>query len=262
MSRERINKRFWFIIRSLFVLAISWNMCLLSFAGVAQGKWYKDEQGWWFGKDDGGDYSYYYVNTWSIIFDEEGGKFYSFDENGYLRTNQITPDGYCVNEDGELIVNGQTVKVEYTHRSIPCHIEGDDFIGRWVTTYGSAQRQDKDNLKPIDHFKGKPTEILIYRDDNRDMYLEVYSLKNGERIKTNTYDFKYGSSGKKPGRDSVTSLKYDIFIIEGEDQRGREGFVAEYSCLKSFPVAIDQKTREEIDIKDKSWYFYYKLKEE
>ncbi len=59
--------------------------------------WQQDTTGWWYQEDNGG----YSINCWKEI----GNKWYYFNQNGYMLSNTVTPDGYHVGIDGAWIQN-------------------------------------------------------------------------------------------------------------------------------------------------------------
>lgn len=73
------------------VSCLSVASCMTAFAG----QWQSDAHGWWYVNDDG----QYTSNAWQEI----DGKQYYFDENGYMMTETMTPDGYLVGSDGAWI---------------------------------------------------------------------------------------------------------------------------------------------------------------
>ena len=82
---------------------------------LAAGEWIQDETGWWYRYEDGN----YPVSCWRKI----NGEWYSFEENGYMRSNGWYQEGdawYYLNPDGSMahdtVVDGYTV----------------DSNGRWV----------------------------------------------------------------------------------------------------------------------------------
>lgn len=62
---------------------------------IALAGWEKDNVGWWYKHKDGS----YPKAGWEQI----EGKYYYFDENGYMLHDSITPDGYVVGTDGAWI---------------------------------------------------------------------------------------------------------------------------------------------------------------
>lgn len=73
---------------------LSISMTSAAFAGV----WKQNTHGWWWQEVD----EPYPASTWKWIDSNEDGmaECYYFDENGYLLTETVTPDGYNVNENG------------------------------------------------------------------------------------------------------------------------------------------------------------------
>lgn len=63
------------------------------------GEWKVGSKGWWYQNDDGS----YQHDGW---FCDADGKYYYFDQEGYLLTNTTTPDNYTVNENGAWVVDG------------------------------------------------------------------------------------------------------------------------------------------------------------
>lgn len=85
------------------VLFVTIPLCfMLSFQAFA-GEWKKDNNGWWLQQNDGT----YPVSQWEKV--EENGKtnWYYFDQNGYMYSNALTPDGYTVAGSGEWITPGE-----------------------------------------------------------------------------------------------------------------------------------------------------------
>jgi hypothetical protein len=69
------------------------------------GTWEQNNQGkWWYQEDDNS----YPASTWEWIDANSDGlsECYYFDQNGYLLTNTMTPDGYTVNESGAWVNQG------------------------------------------------------------------------------------------------------------------------------------------------------------
>lgn len=61
---------------------------------TALADWKQNDTGWWYEEENGS----YIKNDWKLIND----KWYYFGEDGYLFTNRTTPDGYKVNNNGEI----------------------------------------------------------------------------------------------------------------------------------------------------------------
>lgn len=68
----------------------------------------------WYGRSDG----CYPISKWQWLMVSPDGKkdglkyAYCFNEYGYLYTNTITPDGYMVNELGQLIIDGKVKTID------------------------------------------------------------------------------------------------------------------------------------------------------
>lgn len=60
------------------------------------GQWQRNGEFWQYLQEDGT----YVSSGWMKDTD---GKWYYFDENGYMAVNEITPDGYVVGKDGSYI---------------------------------------------------------------------------------------------------------------------------------------------------------------
>ena len=82
------------VLSAVFALSIS-------FTSNATG-WKESNGKWWYENADGS----YPTNCWQTIEDE----YYYFDENGYMLTNTVTPDGCQVDNSGKWIVNGVVQK--------------------------------------------------------------------------------------------------------------------------------------------------------
>ena len=73
------------------IIAVAVLSAITSMTAVA-GEWKQNNKGWWYQNED----SSYPQQRWQEI----DGKQYYFDENGYMLSNTITPDGYRVGADG------------------------------------------------------------------------------------------------------------------------------------------------------------------
>lgn len=84
------------------------SLCMVQI--VFAGEMTENRYGTQFIKDDGT----YAKSEW-ITFDGDFDgltEYYYFDEQGYMLSNRMTPDGYMVNEDGQWIENGRVKKLE------------------------------------------------------------------------------------------------------------------------------------------------------
>lgn len=84
------------MLKKVIIMAVLLSV-ILSFPASA-GQWQKnDENLWRYLQDEGG----YAKNGWHHI----DGKWYSFDKNGMMRSDTVTPDGYVVGFDGSWIAS-------------------------------------------------------------------------------------------------------------------------------------------------------------
>ncbi len=77
---------------SITTLIVSLSL-LISFPSLAD--WEKNTTGWWYQEYNGS----YPINSWKEI----GNKWYYFNQDGYMLSNTVTPDGYRVGTDGAWI---------------------------------------------------------------------------------------------------------------------------------------------------------------
>lgn len=73
---------------------------------TALADWKQNDTGWWYEEENGS----YIKNDWKLIND----KWYFFGEDGYLYTNRTTPDGYKVDNNGEITEKLTERKTEKT----------------------------------------------------------------------------------------------------------------------------------------------------
>lgn len=92
--------------KMLFMIML---LCFALFFQSFAGEWKKDNNGWWFQRNDGT----YPVNQWEKINENEKTDWYYFNQDGYMYSNALTPDGYTVAGSGEWITPGE----EYMHFS-------------------------------------------------------------------------------------------------------------------------------------------------
>ena len=83
--------------------------CLLGSITSFAGEWVQDEIGWLYINND----SNYLVNEWQ----EVDGRHYYFGSDGYMLSNQITPDEYWIGADGYWI-NDSGICLLYTSRCV------------------------------------------------------------------------------------------------------------------------------------------------
>lgn len=108
-------KRIYILLTTMLVSA---SMTITALAGT----WQPQENGQWKYQNDDGSY---FVNGWQWIDGNGDGiaESYYFDGNGCCLMNTMTPDGYCVDENGAWIVDGviqtQTIAVQETPSAHP-----------------------------------------------------------------------------------------------------------------------------------------------
>lgn len=99
MQEDGMKKRLFISLAFLFILLFG----ISAFAG----EWKQDSKGWWWDNGDGT----YYKEEWAWIDGDGDGvaECYYFDQNGYLLTDTVTPDGSEVNENGAWILGGEVM---------------------------------------------------------------------------------------------------------------------------------------------------------
>lgn len=92
------------IARKVILTVAAGALSVLLSAPAFAAEWKQDQNGWWYQRENGS----YPVSTWEWIDGDGNGieECYYFDENGYLLTSAVTPDGYEVNENGAWISDG------------------------------------------------------------------------------------------------------------------------------------------------------------
>ena len=87
-------KHFKIIISTIFI-------SLMATITAFTGQWHKAEYDYWWYQRDNGTYP---VNQWEQI----DGKWYFFDENGWMMENEWVQNKYYVGDDGVMMINRQT----------------------------------------------------------------------------------------------------------------------------------------------------------
>ena len=106
-------------------MALLYGTCYHNSKEKCQEEW-ENEKGWqqsadgrwWYGTN--GENSSWYADGWRGLKEGEGDvcKYYYFDEQGYVLTNTVTPDGHQVNEKGEYVIDG-VVQIEPWDGPVP-----------------------------------------------------------------------------------------------------------------------------------------------
>ncbi len=87
-------------MKKAMVMCLATLMLTLSFAGtIFAGQWMKDDTGWWYRYSSGN----YVQENWECI----DGKWYYFNDVGYMVTDTIV-NGYYIGKDGAMLVNTTT----------------------------------------------------------------------------------------------------------------------------------------------------------
>ncbi|WP_349944906.1 hypothetical protein ABFV83_14875 [Lacrimispora sp. BS-2] len=108
---------------------------------------------YWYGDTKGSDYR----SRWVWLHDAPNGindeltRAYCFDEYGYLYINTITPDGYMVNELGQLVIDGK-VKTHYDGDYNTWYDYGSFAIGFLAYDRESSERVAKSVPGPLNPF--------------------------------------------------------------------------------------------------------------
>lgn len=86
------------------LLALTSLLSLSTTSPAFAGTWEQDTKGWWWQDED----KTFPSSTWKWIDSDGDGlaECYYFDENGYLLTGTLTPDGFSVNESGAWTDHG------------------------------------------------------------------------------------------------------------------------------------------------------------
>lgn len=92
------------MIKKLFTTLLAASLSVVTTTTAFAGSWQQDSVGWWYQNDDGS----FTTNGWQWIDGNSDGiaESYYFDANGYCLMNTTTPDGFLVDANGALLVNG------------------------------------------------------------------------------------------------------------------------------------------------------------
>ena len=91
-------------MKKVLTLAITAVLTTIMHISCLAAGWQQNTIGYWYENENGT----WPANTWEWIDGNKDGRAecYYFNENGYMLSNTITPDGYQVNADGAWIENG------------------------------------------------------------------------------------------------------------------------------------------------------------
>lgn len=132
------------------VLVVCAAFCMVFTSSVLAGTWKKDARGWWYDNGDG---------TWQNKgwFKDSDGKWYYFNQEGYMLADTYTPDHFYVNASGVWAEEKTTdvMLTEYTSTPVTVYDEGkyragvDVPAGEYVAFFKTGQYRAWDSL----HFK-------------------------------------------------------------------------------------------------------------
>lgn len=90
--------------KTLYILTAIMLITMMTSFTVWAGKWRMGDGKWWYDNENGT----YLVNGWHWVDGNGDGmaECYFFDENGWILTNSMTPDGYQVDANGAWNING------------------------------------------------------------------------------------------------------------------------------------------------------------
>lgn len=157
----------------LFAMAATFT--LLSSAPAFAGQWQQDNVGWWYLNDN----NTYPVNGWKTI----GEAMYYFNNNGYLLTNTITPDGYTVDENGAWIANipqvqGGNSASQYNYEKLAGLYQG----GAYTIEFSVGSDVTTDNIGDV---------CVYYQNMCEGYHLPVYLCTSVAGWDTSGYDAFY-----------------------------------------------------------------------
>lgn len=161
-------------MRKIYKLAaIGMAACLAmgSASTAYAGQWVKDNFRWWYRNSDGT----WPENTWKVI----DGKWYYFGDDGYMRANCTTPDGYIVGEDGAWIPavpgNEKAVYEKFVFfKTIPIFDAADGYDAEYyIGDFNDDGIQDL-------FF----TDIWRYEDFTSRSATQIYTIKGGKIVET------------------------------------------------------------------------------
>jgi hypothetical protein len=87
-------------MKKLMTVFMTVLISLLISSAAFAGTWKQDNTGWWYENDDGS----YKKSEW---FQNDDGNYYYFNDSGYMLTNDTTPDGCYVDENGIWVPDAQ-----------------------------------------------------------------------------------------------------------------------------------------------------------
>ena len=122
------------------------------------------------------------TNKWlKIDYDNDGSyEYYYFDNNGYMLSNTITPDGYFVNAYGQWEVNGVIQTVQYATISNKL-----DTTSQNINSSALQKKELKNNVIKIDNVNYIDTTKVF----NQNWVNVIKFSGNNSYLKANTGDY-------------------------------------------------------------------------
>lgn len=221
------------IILPFFITVMIIFSSFTSFAG----EWKLDASGWWYQNDD----NTYPASKWEEI----NGKWYYFNEGGYMLSDATTPDGYTVSKSGEWLPSEESVNVKDSGKSYKF-----DKAGKWVSKgdipEGEYVYYPSDSIKTSiiegsSSLNSNFNYIKLYTDDmiNPGTYVPVSDV--GVLDITKEGVFLVGRDVKE-GTYNLTPFKYD----------GSKLIISMCTVYNTIPSSKDQYSPE----KNKNQDFY------
>lgn len=167
-------------MKKIFTMVMSLVMITMFNTTCFAAGWQQNAVGYWYENEDGTWPS----NTWQWIDGNRDGKAecYYFDENGYMLSNTITPDGYLVNLDGAWMENGvvqiQNVPVAAENRSDSTDIESDITSTVEINTMAEAEQYAKKVWEIVNQERQSAGKASLEWDDS----LAVCAAKRAEEL--------------------------------------------------------------------------------
>lgn len=248
----------------LFITTLSMvsTLTVVSFAG----NWGKDSTGWYYLNDDGT----YVTSGWYCIDDDNDGygKWYRFDENGYMLTNttvdnrKVNSNGawYMGDEDNEMASSiTQYTPIDESISGIYTYQYNINDSGTWT---GYSFLRNSAILEYIDNNHIKVTQIIDYNDGIHDGFIQkpaalIYSRVAGSEFGYVTNSIMDGYMSLFTINPSTNTIIFsgeedgDSYFVKTDSVKPHEGIVGRYY------EEVPNEGTFEVDLYDDSTYFTY-----